>query len=168
MGSNISINKPMFFWDSLYKLVELKTFQEECHILFDGPYKDESEDSKASLVLNWLSQQGSMTLKSLEVNKKDYKVFLKALEDIFRTEANDTMTHFCFRNIKQNQGQSVDSFLNNLCLALLKCQYGTPSAHEQLKDQFIFGVTSCDVQDNLLKTIKKDNRIKNAFKEQGK
>ena len=66
--------------------MELQAFQEECHILFEGPYKDESEDSKTPLVLNWLDQQGTITLKSLEVDKRDYKAILKALEDIFRPE----------------------------------------------------------------------------------
>ena len=59
-------------------------FEEECHIRFEGLYKDESENSKASFVLNWLSQQGLMALKSLEVGKKDYKAIFKALENNFR------------------------------------------------------------------------------------
>ena len=100
-----------------------------------------------------------MTLNSPEVNEKDYKAIFNALEDIFRPEVNDTMTHFHFRDMKEKHGQSVDSFYNNPCLALPQCQYVTSSAHEQLKDQFIFGVTICGVQDNLLRTIRKDNGI---------
>ena len=65
--------------------------------------------------------------------------------------------------MKQKQGQFVDSFLSNLHLSLPRCQYGAASACEQLKDQFIFGVTICEVQDNLHWTIKKDDGIKNAL-----
>ena len=112
---------------------------------------------------NWLTQQGSMTLKSLEVDKKDYKAVFKAWEHIFRPEANDTMTRFYFRNMKQKQGQSVDSFLGDLCLALPECQHGTASACEQLKDQFLFGVTIIGVQDNLPRTIRKNDKIEKCL-----
>ena len=57
------------------------------------------------------------------------------------------------------------SSLGDLHFALPECQYGTTSAHEQLKDQFIFGVTICDVHDNLPGTIKKDNGIKKCLLE---
>ena len=67
--------------------------------------------------------------------------------------------------MKQKQGQSVDSFMSNIHLALPNCQYGIASASEQLKNQFIFGVTIHDVQHNLLRTIKNDDRIKKYLHE---
>ena len=51
------------------KLTELQTLQEECQSIFKGLYKEETTASKASLVLNWLGHLGSMTLKSLDVDK---------------------------------------------------------------------------------------------------
>ena len=69
--------------------------------------------------------------------------------------------------MKQKQSQSLDFFLSDLCLALLECQFGTALACEQLKDQFPFYVAIHDVQDNLLRTIKKDEGIKNVFMKQG-
>ena len=141
MASNISISKPVFSWECQNKLVEPQMFQEECYILFEGPYKDECEDSKASLVLNWFSWQGPVTLKSLEVNRKDYKAIFKALENIFRLETNNTKSHFWFRNMKQKHGLSLYSFWSDMPCPF-KCQYGTALACKQLKDQFIFGVTT--------------------------
>ena len=66
------------------KLVELQMFQEECHILFKESHTDERENNKASLVLNMLGEQGSMTIKSLEFNNKEYSAVFEALEDTFR------------------------------------------------------------------------------------
>ena len=50
----------------------------------------------------------------------------------------------------------------------LSASDGIAPACEHLKDQFIFGVTIHDVQDNLLMAIKKDDGIKNAFMKQGR
>ena len=77
-------------------MTELQTSQEDCQIIFEGPYKEESIASKTLLVLMWLGHQVSMTLKSLDGEKGSYKKFLEVLKKIFWPEASDTMSHFRF------------------------------------------------------------------------
>ena len=71
--------------------------------------------------------------------------------------------HFRFHIIKQKQGQSVDSFLTDFHLALLEYRY--TDGQEQLKDKFIFMTMACNIQDNLLKTIKKEDGIMKCLHE---
>ena len=57
------INKPKFNLGSKDRLTELQNFQEECQMLFEGPYKEDTTARKASPVLNWLGHQGAMSLQ---------------------------------------------------------------------------------------------------------
>ena len=94
MVSNLLINNPEFNWDSKDKLAELQTSRKNVKSYFKGPYKEGTTARKALLVLNWLCCQGSMTLKSLDVDKGSCKKFFKVLEKIFQPETNDMISHF--------------------------------------------------------------------------
>ena len=71
------------------------------------------------------------------------------------------MSHFKFCTIKQKQGQSVNFFLANLPLVMLKCSY--TNGQEQLKDQFIFRIMVCDIQDNILNSIGRRMGLRSSF-----
>ena len=103
-----------------------------------------------------------MTLKSLDVDKGLPNFFQSPCEDIL-AKTNDTMSHIKLHSINQKHGQSVNSFLMYLCVSLPKCRY--TNGKEQFTDQFIFGIIVCDIQKNLLKTIKKEDGIKKCLHE---
>ena len=73
------------------------------------------------------------------------------------------MSDFRFHTIKQRQGQSVDSFLTHLHLALPEGRY--TNGQEKFEDQFIYGIMVYDIQESLLKTIKKEDGIAKCLHE---
>ena len=95
MMTSYQINHPKFDWEATDKLTELQNFKEECNILFeDGPYKKLDPKEKAGLVINWLGQRATMTLKANRSSKNEPKEVYDALENIFRPESNATMSKF--------------------------------------------------------------------------
>ena len=160
MMTSYQINHPKFDWEVTDKLTELRNFKEECNILFkDWPYKKPHPKEQAGLGINWLGQRATMTLKANRSSKKEPKEVYDALKNIFRPESNATMSKFQFRSLKQKSDQNVDFFLADLRLALPECQYPTDMENDILKDQFIFGVNNKEIQDSLLRDIKKTDTI---------
>ena len=54
--------------------------------------------------------------------------------------------------MQQRVGQTCDSYMLELHLALPECKYKN-DANELLKDQFIFGIENKEMQDHLLGEI---------------
>ena len=85
------------------------------------------------------------------------------LEKVFRSESNQTLAHFKFRNMKQKASQMCDSYMSELRLGLPECRYRN-DADELLKDQFIFGIHNKEIQDHLLGEIKEtDNSVRALY-----
>ena len=71
-----------------------------------------------------------------------------ALEGIFRPEANQTLSRFKFRSLKQKQSQSCDAYMSELRLSIVECKYPHDVSDQLLKDQYIFGVCVKEIQDH--------------------
>ena len=88
----------------------------------------------------------------------------KSLERVFRSESNQTLARFKFRNLKQKSSQTCDSYMSELRLALPECKYRN-DADELLKDQFIFGAYNKEIQDHLLGEMKEtDNSVRHFMR----
>ena len=117
----------------------------------------------AGLILNWLGREATQILTSVEADTGTADEVFDALEKVFRPESYQTMAHFKFRNMKQNQCQSVDAYMSQLRLALQECKFKNDS-NDLLKDQFIFGIHNKEIQDHLLGEIsERDNSIKSSY-----
>ena len=81
------------------------------------------------------------------------KTVFNSLESIFRPESNQTLSRFKFRGIKQKQGQTCDSYMSELRLAIVECHYPDHVHDELQKDQYIFGLGVKEIQDHLLGEI---------------
>ena len=87
----------------------------------------------------------------------------EALERVFRPESNQTLVHFKFRKMQQRVGQTCNSYMSELCLALPECKYNN-DADELLKDQFIFGIENKEIQDHLLgENSETDNSVRALY-----
>ena len=65
--------------------------------------------------------------------------------------------------MQQRVGQTFDSYMSELRLALPECKYKN-NADELLKDQFTFGIENKEIQDHLLGEISEtDNSIKALY-----
>ena len=161
--SGLQLVKPKFNWDTCNKLTEIEQFKADCRILFDGPLPDLRDKEKSGLIVNWLGRDAIQILTSVDVEISSTKEVFEALEKMFRLESNQTLACFKFRNMKQKESQTCDSYMSQLRLALPECKYKN-DADELLKDQFIFGIDNKEIQDHLLGEISEtDNSVKALY-----
>ena len=78
------------------------------------------------------------------------KTVFDALEGILRPEANQTLSRFKFRSLKQKQSQTCDVYMSELSLGIVEYKYPHDVSDQFLKDQYIFGVCIKEIQDHLL------------------
>ena len=55
----LQFSRPVFYWDSKDKLMELGQFKSDCHILFSGLLCDLKEKQRVGLLINWLGRQAT-------------------------------------------------------------------------------------------------------------
>ena len=116
--SGLNLVKPKFDWDAHDKLTEIEQFKADCKILFKDPLCDLKDKQRAGLIISWLGREATQIITSFEADIGNPDDMFDALEKVFRPESNQTMAHFKFRNMKQNQHQSVDAYMSQLRLAL--------------------------------------------------
>ena len=92
--------KPSFNWGASDKLTELEQFKANCHILFNGPLCDLKEKQRAGLLMNWLGREATQILASVESDVNTPEEVFGTVENVFRPEPNQTLSHFKFRNMK--------------------------------------------------------------------
>ena len=158
--SGLQLVKPRFEWDAKDKLTEIEQFKADCKILFDGPLSDLKDKQRAGLIVNWLGREATQILNSIDAEINSTQEVFEALERVFQPESNQTLAHFKFRKMQQRVGQTCNSYMSELRLALPECKYKN-DADELLKDQFIFGIENKEIQDHLLGEISDtDNSVK--------
>ena len=146
---SMQFNKPKFYWQAKDHLSELEQFKQECSVLFDGSLLEMKDQQNAGLVVNWIGCQCTMTLHSMGITLDQPKTVFNSLESIFRPESNQTLSRFKFRALKQ-RGQTCNSYMSELHLAIVECHYPDEVQDELLKDQYIFGLGVKEIQGHLL------------------
>ena len=91
------------------------------------------KDEKASLVLIWLGRQATVIIKSQGITPSEPKDIFDPLTSVFHPESNDTIAKCQFRSMHQKQNQSIDSYLTDLRLAILECNYHKHAIDDLLK-----------------------------------
>ena len=161
--SGLQLVKPKFDWGSRDKLTEIEQFKSDCKILFDGPLSGLKDKQWVGLIVNWLGREATQILNSVDAEISSTQVVFEVLERVFRPESNQTLACFKFRKMQQRVGQTCDSYMSELRLALLECKYRN-DANELLKDQFIFGIENKEIRDHLLGEISEtDNSVRPLY-----
>ena len=119
-------------------------------MLFNDPLDEPLPNRQASLVVNWLGSEASLTLKSLNLNYDTPDTIFDALRDVFRPIGNRTMSRFKFKSLTQKQGATVYAYKAEFKVLIHECGYDENMQGILLKDQFVFGVTVCEIQEHLL------------------
>ena len=165
MMAGLNYYKPKFNWDALDKLSELDRFHSECEVLFDGPLDESPHNRQAGLVVNWLSSDAGLTFHSLNLTYDQPDTIFDALHDMFRPIGNRTMSGFKFKSLKQKQGKTIHSYMAKLKVIIKECGYEDAMQQILLKDKFIFGVTVCEIQENLLNEIEDEHNLNHCLQE---
>ena len=104
-------------------------------------------------------------MRSLNLNYATPETIFTALHDVFRPIGNCTMSRFKFKSLKQKQGSTVDAYMAELKVLICECGYDENMQTILLKDQFIFGVTECEIQEHLLNEISDDHDLNQTLVE---
>ena len=108
-------NKPRFDWEAkITGCQEMEQFKQECTVLFQGSLSEMKDPQRAALIVNWIGRQYIMMLHFMGIMLDKPKTVFDALEGIFRPEANQTLSRFQFRSLKQKQSQTSDVYMSEL------------------------------------------------------
>ena len=121
--------------------------------MFAGSLDESPPHRQAGLVVNWLGSEAGLTLRSLDLTYDHPDTIFNALREVFRPIGKRTMSQFKFKSLKQKQGATVDAYMAELKFLIHECGYEENMQNILLKDQFIFGVTVCEMQKHLLNEI---------------
>ena len=149
----MQFNKTRFNWEANDCLSELEQFKQECSVLFQGLLSEMKDAQKAGPVVNWIGRQCVMTLHPMSIELDKPKTVFYSLEKNFWPESSQTLSHFKFRGLKQKATQSCDSYMSELRLVIVECQYPGIVQDELLKNQFILDLVIKEIQDHLLGEI---------------
>ena len=163
--AGLNYYKPKFNWDTIDKLSELDHFKAEYKVLFNGPFDESPPNRQAGLVVNWLGSEAGLTLRSLNLTYDEPNTIFDALRDVFQLIGNRTMSRFKFKSLKQKQGSTVDACMAELKVLIKECGYEENMQNILLKDQFIFGVPTTEVQEHLLNEIEYDHDVNQCLQE---
>ena len=140
-------------------------FKSECEVLFARSLDESLANRQAGLVVNWLGSEVGLTLRSLDLTYDHPDTIFNALHDVFRPIGNITMSWFKFKSLKQKQGATADSYMAELKVLIHECGYEENMQNILLKDQFIFGIISREIQKHLLGEIGDDHDINQCLQE---
>ena len=92
-------------------------------------------------------------------------MIFNALRDVFQPIGNRTMSRFKFKSLKQKQDSTADSYMAELKVLIKKYCYEENMQNIFLKDQFIFIVTTWEIQEHLLNEIGDNHDVNQCLQE---
>ena len=151
MAELAGLPTPRMDWSSSDAPQALTKFKNLCELYFTGPLKEKSEEEQVSYLLIWSGKEGielvsTWTLTADE--KKKLSTYWKKFEDYVAPKSNFRLSRYKLRTLKQEPGETVDSFLKKVRLLVNECKYTNPNEH--IIDALIFGSSNPRVQSKLL------------------
>ena len=151
MAELAGLPTPRMDWSSSDAPQALTKFKNLCELYFTGPLKEKSEEEQVSYLLSWSGEEGielvsTWTLTADE--KKKLSTYWKKFEDYVAPKSNFRLSRYKLRTLKQEPGETVDSFLKKVRLLVNECKYTNPNEH--IIDALIFGSSNPRVQSKLL------------------
>ena len=142
---------PRMDWSSTDAPQALKKFKSLCQLYFAGPLKDKSEEEQVSYLLIWSGEEGIELVSTWSLTtdeKKKLSTYWEKFEDFVAPRSNFRLARYKLRTLKQEAGESVDSFLKKVRILVNECKFTNPDEH--IIDTLIFGSNNPRVQSKLL------------------
>ena len=95
----------------------LKKFKAVCKLYFSGSLKEKSEQEKISYLLIWSGDEGIELVSTWSVTDEEQKkleIYWAKFESYVPPKSNFRLTRYKLRTIKQEKGETVDSFLKRI------------------------------------------------------
>ena len=142
---------PSMDWHSPDAPQSFKKFKARCQLYFNGPLKDKSEEEQVNYLLIWSGDDGIELASTWSLNEDDRKkldVYWARFEQYLSPKSNFRLSRFKLRTARQEQGETVDSFVKKIRILVDECQFTNPDEH--IIDALIFGLSSKRSQSKLL------------------
>ena len=116
MAELAGLPTPCMDWSSTDAPQALKKFKNLCELYFSGPLKDKSEEEQVSYLLIWSGEEGIELVStwSLTAEKKKLSTHWEKFKEYVAPRNNFRLACYKLRTLKQEPGESVDSFLKKI------------------------------------------------------
>ena len=108
---------PRMDWSSTDAPQALKKFKSLCQLYFAGPLKDKSKEEQVSYLLIWSGKEGIELVSTWLLTthkKKKLSTYWEKFEDFAAPRSNFSLACYKLHTLKQEAGESVDSFLKKV------------------------------------------------------
>ena len=142
---------PTMDWHSQDAPQAFKKFKARCELYFSGPLKDKSEEEKVSYLLIWSGDDGIELVSTWSLSTTDKKkldTYWTRFENYLSPKSNFRLARYKLRTLKQEPGETVDSFVKKIRVLVEECRFTNPDEH--IIDSLIFGSNSKRTQAKLL------------------
>lgn len=149
------IKPPSFDWDSPNLPQQFRNFRRYCELLLSTPTYGCRKEHEVNYILLWMGPQAvnifdNWTHLTNEQRKSPSHVW-DAFSTYFEPKTNFRLSRFHLRDMTQQNGEPVDSYITRLRSQAQKCNFDSPeTTDDNLLDQFIKGVAHRQVRKQLL------------------
>lgn len=142
---------PTMDWHSPDAPQAFKKFKARCELYFSGPLKEKSEEEQISYLLIWSGDDGIELVSTWALSateKKKLDTYWTRFENYLSPKSNFRLSRYKLRTLKQEPGESVNSFVKKIRILVEECRFTNPDEHTI--DALIFGSNSKRTQTKLL------------------
>ena len=142
---------PSMDWHSPDAPQAFKKFKARCELYFSGPLKEKSEEEQVSYLLIWSGDDGIELVSTWALTateKKKLDTYWTRFENYLSPKSNFRLARYKLRTLKQEPGETVDSFVKKIRILVEECHFTSPDEH--IIDALIFGSNSKRTQTKLL------------------
>ncbi|XP_028514608.1 uncharacterized protein LOC114574966 [Exaiptasia diaphana] len=151
MAELTGLPSPSMDWNASDLPQALKKFKATAELYFTGPLSSKSEEEKVSYLLIWSGDEGIELVSTWSLtndDKKKLSTYWKKFEEYVAPKSNFRLARYKLRTLKQQEDESVDSFIKKVRILVSECKYD--SVDEHIIDALIFGSCRPRVQAKLL------------------
>ena len=142
---------PTINWHSPDAPQVSKKFRARCKLYFSGPLKEKSEEEQISYLLIWSGDNGIELVSTWALSateKKKLDTCWTGFENYLSPKSNFRISRYKLTTLKQEPGETVDSFVKKIRILVEECWFTNPDEH--VYDALILGSNSKCTQTKLL------------------
>ena len=134
-GGTCRFTDPNFDWHSPDAPQAFKKFKAWCELYFSGPLKEKSEEEQISYLLIWSGDDGIELVSTWALSseeKKKLDTYWTRFESFLSPKSNFRLLRYKLGTLKQQPGESVDSFVKKIRIPVEECRFTMMSSSSML------------------------------------
>ena len=126
MAELAGLPNPTMDWHSPDAPQAFKKFKARCELYFSGPLKEKSEEEQISYLFIWSGDDGIELVSTWALSneeKKKLDIYWTRFESFLSPKSNFRLSRYKLRTLKQQPGESVDSFVKKIRILVEECRF---------------------------------------------